>query len=903
MTCKVLLSVSCARCLMASVALGMVVPGPAAIRAAEVALLEGGRSSYQIVVPNPSGDALVEGWIMMAARLVQYSFARQGAELPIVAESKRLPGRPAMLLGDTQFARDHGVNAAAIEDWGHVQQLVGKDLILAGRDRRDVARSSRGEPKPLALAGTLKACCDFLREQAGLRLLFMNNDPGIYPVDDLKRQRQRDALPLQLDPRSVAVLPRPRIALPAGFRRETRPLMLANFDRSEATLYNIAHNFFPELGSLQGGEVAWQKVMPTAKFAKTHPEYFALTWDKVRACELKLGFDDHMMYCPSNPGVRALMLKAVEQQIAAGHRIIHLRPMDAYRLCHCNCSDCVKLFGSAVADFAEVRKRGDSGRLWQAYFALSEPWRSTHPKVRFVILNYQDTPVSAAIIKRFPDNVIVHIQYAGQHDFDKLAGVEFPAGISGFEETFTGFGQAGPYIAERTPEHMAEVVRAQQRNAVRWSTRDGLMGYVRGLQAPAYYVYGRMMDDPSADWRLLQEEFCEAAFGPAAKIMGSFFDLLHTQMAIYSDFFGVFMPAWDRRYSRSRHHDSKWHVMNIYSPEFCAEGDALLDRAAQLVASAEEKTRLRFIRLEWDYARRLGAIFHLQNAWTMNTSKPYLDPLLEAIGSWQSWLEGLAGGRGRSNMKPLKDWPQMTPFAGHFYEHAALEHEGYQQQWNRTCLNWDLAAIRAGALEDDHELSVAKVSAEPLPDSPLWQQAPVRHLRLHEGMPYANFSTQLQVLRDENHLYVRLRCLNPLVHPEDLYPQPRDQKIFSQEYAELALAPDGEQGPIYRLAVNPIEVNRHDSLCRLERGQLKEDLGWNGGWQCRISNSGSKGPYTLPQRTWTALFKIAFDEIGGKPSPGKAWGLNMARGRNGQSYLWKDAPYGSAARGLGRIRF
>lgn len=873
------------------------------VRAADLVLAENGASDYQIIVPDPSGDGLVDGWLMLAARLTRAALAENGFDLPVTTESAKAKDKPGLYLGATGFAKAHGVRVEQLADWTYFHKVEGRDLIIAGRDRRDPVQDGRGRVIPLALLGTVKGVCDFLRERAGVRFLFMNSEPDIYPVENAARQRAKDAVPLRFDPRAIEVLPLRRIAVPADLDRQKKPLLLANYDTPAETLFHIANNFFPRLGSLQGGEVRWNTAMPTAKYGKTHPEYFALMPDGKRACELKVGFDDHMMYCPVNPGVQDLMHAEVEQRVAAGHKLIHLSPMDGFQLCRCNCKDCLALFGSKATTFDEVKARGAGGKLWQAYLRITDRSRTKHPDVRFVVLNYQDTPVSAKIIQRFPENVIVDIQFASQLDFDKLAGVEFPAGISGFEETFTGFGQAGPYIAERTPAHMAEVVRTMERNRVKWSRRDGVMGYVRGLQAPAYYVYGRLMDDPAADWHALQDEFCEAAFGASAKTMTTFFDLLHTKMAIYSDFFGVFMPAWNRDYSRSLYHDSKWHLMSIYTPGFCADADRLLTRAESATKDPDVLARLHLIRIEFDYARQVSRIFHLENAWTLNPSQATLDPLMDAIDSWHAELEKMAGGRGRSPMKPLADWPGMTPFSGHFYSHAALETEGYQQQWNKTCLNWDSRAIRAGVLTDNHELKVAGVDAEPVIGSQAWDTVPESFFRVHDSMPFANLATRMKVLRDRSHLYVRIQCLHPHVHPEDFYRHEPDKETFTQEYVELALAPPDAGGRVYRFAANPVEGSRYDSISAPGKPDPVEDKTWNGGWSFRFNVSGEKGPYTLPDRTWTAWFKIPFADLGGPPKPGEIWGFNAGRGRHGQNLLWLDAPYGAATKALGKLGF
>lgn len=877
---------------------------PVTLKSAELVLAENNRCDYQIVLPDPNDDLFVEDWLMFTARLVKTAFAKHGFEVEITTESSRTPEKAGIYLGATRFARAHGVDPAPLEDWTYHLRALERDLIIAGRDKSDPVVGDNGKVTPRALLGTLKGACDFLREFAGARFLYLNSDSKLYPSGNEKTRLVKPDGPLQLDPRSVVFLPTARIALPEGLERKKTPLMLANFDSSQETLFNIAHNFFPQLGSLRGAEVSWHAVLPTREYTKTHPEFFALLPDGIRSCEKKFGFDAFVPYCPTNQGVQDKMVEAVERHIEKGKKLIHLSAMDRFCLDQCNCADCVKLFGERAESFADVRARGASGKLWQAYFRITEKIRQKHPGVRFVVLNYQDTPISASVIPRFPENVIPDIQFASQRDFDRLAGVSFPAGISGFEESFTGFGQAGPYVAERTPEHMAEMVRTMARNHVQWSHRDGSIGYVRGLQAPAYYVYGRMMDDPAGDWVALQKEFCEAAFAEVAKPMGDFFNLLHTQMALYSDFFGVFMPAWDRKYSRSQFHDSKWHVMSIYTPEFCAEAGALLSRAEAGTHNPDVLARLHLTRIDFDYVRQLSRIFYLQNAWTMNASETNLVPLLEEIEAWHASLERLAGGTGRSSMKPLSDWPQMAPFSGHFYSHAALVEEGYQQQWNNTCINWDTKAIRAGILAGERQTHVPNVDAEPVIGSPLWEAAPEATLRVHDSMPFTNKQTRMKVLRDADHLYVRLECLSPTKHPEDFVERAPDTDIFSQEYVELGIAPEGADKAVYRFAANPVEGGRYDALSKPAQKGRSEDKGWNGDWQFRFSVTGEKGPYSLANRIWTGWFKIPFHTLGAKaPVSGDVWSFNAARQRNGQSIIWCDGPSAKVTTTFGSLRF
>ena len=885
--------------------LGLAATASATACAGDLVIAEKGTTDYRIVVPAQSAGAIVDHWLLISAKLMQAAFEKHGVQIEVVKEDAASSGTPGIYLGATAFAKQHGLTVERYDDWTYHLKAVGRDLIIAGNDKQDPVHTVRGSQTPLALLGTVKGVCDFLREYAGVRFLFLNMDQSLYaPRGDAHGAFNADGS-LKIDPRSIAFLPLEKIAVPDASDVKKVPLLRASYDHSYETFFNIAMNFFPRLSNVEGADVPWYEVLPTAKYAQSHPEFFALTKEGKRACELKWGFDSHVPYCVTNQGAQDLVYQQAEKLIAAGAKTISINTMDGFRLCQCNCDTCNQLFGMQAESWDQIYARGRTGKLWQAVFRITERIREKYPEARIVLLNYQDTPISADVIKGFPQNVIVRIQFASQLDFDRLKGVEFPAGICGFEETFTGFGQAGPYLPERTPEHMAEVVQALARNNVKWSMRDGAIGYVRGMQAPAYYVYGRMLDDPAADWKTLYQEFCTAAFGNAAPQMTQFFDLLHMQIAIYSDFFGVFMPAWSRKYSRSRYHDSKWHVMSMYPPEYCADADSLLTAAEKTASDPDVKARLQLIRIEFDYIRKMSRIFFLQNAWTMNPSQANLDPLLDALDDWHADLKRLAGGTGRSTFQPLSSWPEMRPFNGHFYNHAALEHEGYQQQWNKTCLNWDTRAIRAAILSDKHQLKVAAVDGPPAIDSKAWDVVPESFFKDRGGMPFGNVRTTMRILRDKDALYVRIDSLHPSQHPEDLYEKEPDGKIFTQEYVELGIRPPGSAGKVYRLAANPVAGSRYDSVVALDqRNRRTEDVKWNGPWEFAFKTSGEKGPWSLPGRIWTAWFKIPFAALGVKtPAEGEIWGFNAARDRIGQYLLWSDAQAAADPQAIGELVF
>ena len=866
----------------ALVMIAVVALASVAASAADIIIAENGKSDYQIVIPDKANDEIVDSWLLGTARLMQAAFDKNGFKVEVVKEGAKASDKPGIYLGATGFAKKNGIKVEQHDDWTYYQKVVGKDLIIAGNDKKDPFNTVRGTNTPLALLGTVKGACDFMREHIGVRFLFMNMDQSHYATrgDGLSEFNEDGSL--KIDTRSIAFTPVAKIAVPEKLDLKKTPMMRANYDFSYETFYYIAMNFFPPLSFTSGSQVSWCDAIPPNEYAKSHPEYFSLDKDGKRWCDSRKAdviYFPLVEYCVMNKGVQDLMFKALEKLIKNGEKTISISPQDGFALCRCNCEECNKLFGVKAESLEQVRARGRSGKLWQAFFMITERIRKKYPDVKIVLLNYQDTPVSADVIKEFPKNVIVRIQFASQFDFDKLAGIEFPAGICGFEDTFTGFGQAGPYVPERTPEYIAGLVQAMARNNVKWSVRDGVLGYVRGMQAPAYYVYGRMMDDPSADWKAIYKEFCTAAFGNVAPQMTGFFDHLHMQMAIYSDFFGVFMPCWNQKYSRSTYHDSKWHVMSMYTPEYCAYAESQLASAEKEAKGPDVKARLHLIRIEFDYIKKMSRIFYLQNAWIMEPSKIYLDPLVDAIDEWHAYLENLTDGTGRSvSFKPLRDWPEMRPFCSHPPSLAMLQKDGYQQQWSQTCLNWDTKAIRAGILTDKHQLKVAMIEEAPGIDSKAWDNAPESFFKNRGGMPYANVRTTMKILCDKNNLYVRVESLNPSEHPEDLSQKEPDGDIFKKEYVELGIMPPDSGGKVYRIAANPVEGSRYDSVFSPgEKNRMAEDVKWNGKWEFTSRTSGERG---LLESGWQNLDGVVQDPVlrlRGKGTCGGR-GLGLQRG-------------------------
>ena len=862
---------------------------------ADLVLAENGVCPYQIVIPDKAADEIVDDWLLGTAKLMQAAFEKNGFKVEVVREGAQAADKPGIYLGATKFAEKHGGKVEQFNDWTYCQKAVGKDIVIAGNDRKDPVKTIQGSSTPLALLGTVKGTCDFLRQYVGVRFLFMNMDAGPCRLDGNGS--------LKLDTRSIAFNPVGKIAVPDNLDLKKTPMLRACADGNYETFYHIANNFFPLLSFVQGSEVHWGDVISRAEYGTTHPEYFALMPDGRRSIEHSVSVTEagEEKHCVTQAGVLDLMARELAKKVKAGEKTIMIMPPDSYRLCRCNCEGCTGFFGGTKAEsWDDIQARGRSGKLWQAYFAIAKRLQEMHPEARLVIWDYQDTPVNT--VGEVPANVIPKLNMGSKADFNRLEGVKTPAGICVLEETFTGFGVGGPYLPERTPEYIAGMAQTMARYKVQWSTRDGAMGNVRGLQAAAYYVYGRMLDDPSADWRELLAEFCAAAFGDVAPTMRQFHDSLHEQIALYSDFFGINAPAWGYKYGRSTYHGNKWHVLSMYPPEYCAAADALLSSAEHRTKDADVKARLQLLRIEFNYLRGLSRIFHLHNAWLLNPSQESLKPLVESIDTWHAQVKSAAG-------KRLDDWPQMTPFSGQNYNHASLRYRSYQQTWDATCVQWDTAAIRAGILESQHRLTVPTVETPPVVDDGAWDRAPEQVLRVRDDMPFCSVRTTLKALRDREALYVRVDCLSPAEHPEDIPQAKTERDVFKQEHVDLAIQPSAG-GKIYRLAANPTSGLRYHAAWTVDAGdQLTEDTTWSGRWEFAFKTTGKKSQYGLADRVWTAWFRIPYAALDvAAPAPGATWRFNVDRVRINpgiapQHILWRNAPSITNPQTLGTLAF
>jgi hypothetical protein len=887
----------------------------AASGAGDLVLAANGTSDYQVIIPDKAADPLTDQWLLVAGKLIATAFQKNGFSISVARESQRNPNKPAIYLGDTAFARQNGVKITS-DDWTYAMKAVGKNLIIAGNDHEDKMPMAvvPGEPRQnVALLGTVKGVCDFLREYAGVRFLFINyGNQAKFLIKNGQMQIIKPDGSLDIDTRSIAFLPVKQIAVPADLNfQKTPPLLVNQVAANYETFYFIANNFFPNRQSVQGAALQWFDVIPADKYAASHPEYFALLPNGKRVTDPTSGYVAERRYgklqmplSVANPDVQSLMVDAVEQKIKEGASTVLIYPMDAFWLDQSNDPADNALFGMPAKNMDQIRARGYSGNLWKVYFSIAKRVSEKYPNAKIMYWAYQDSPISggyAREVKTFPSNIIVKGQFHDKGRLDSLNGMEFPGGIANLSESFSGWSYMGKFAPERTNQYAGTIPAEWVKHHIIMSTADGSMGFVPGLQGPAYYAFGQILDDTSVDWQDLSNEFTDAAFGKAAGAMRTFYNLQDRQMALMSDYFGVVGPLTALGRNRVNGTYNTWYFLSVYTPEYMSAANDALSQAERSADSPDVKARLHLIRIRFDYLCGLAKILTLQNAWTVDPTNASFGALLDALDSWHASMRSMTDETDPNNFKTLSDWPTMSPFQGGSYIIAAQLFGTYQQAWYLTSLAWDTEAIRAGILTKPHEAKVLSVSTEPTIDSKEWDSAPaLKFLRESDGMPVTNTPTTMQVLRDDKNLYVRMDIENPNVYVPDIHAPKTENEVLNRHHVDLAIQPVAG-GPIYHLAANPVQGARYDAVIK---GNGKEDVSWNGTWSFTYEVGDKRNQYFASTYTgkWTALFTIPFSAFGvSPPAAGNNWGFNA--GRQNPDMIWSNGSSVTAPQSLGKLMF
>ncbi|WP_197442541.1 DUF4838 domain-containing protein [Lignipirellula cremea] len=819
--------------------------------AGELVLGEQGQSNYQLVLPDAFPSPSVGESLQQTARLAQAAFQANGMVVPIVAEANHDPAKPSIYLGNTAFARRQAIDLSKLSGWAYVVKAIGPDLVIAGRDDPAPAESIRRGRPTWDRIGTAKGVVDFLREYAGTRFLYPDLPPrvsiaGATKIDFLKAP-------------AFEFLPVPKIAVPDDLNVEKTPLLeFQTMYPPRGSFFDIANNNFPLVDSIFGGHT-YERAIPRETYAETHPEYFALIGGERTAKAA-----GNAQYCISNPAVQELFFQDLVDTIDRGFQGVDLGQPDGFR--PCQCAECAKLYDTGN-DWGE--------KLWILHRNLAERVEKARPGNQVTMMSYIQTALPPKTFKTFPKNTRILLTGTNEEDIAPWRDYEVPAGFSSYLYNWCP-NLVSRYTPMRTPLYVESQTQRLTRNHFRSIYRDGA-GNLFGLEGPVYYTMGRMFDDPeNLQAKVLLHEFCGAAFGKAASPMLEFYGQLYHGIELYSEYLATRSPAWTYHNiygQRRKHLSDPFQLLGfLYPPGLLASLEKQLGQAEQIADTEKVRQRLAVVRREFDYLQALARVVHLHHAYQIQPDRVSRDRLLDAIDDRNALVEALfSGPRGGAKVSDGWTFPLFPPL-GHNADHLRLAHDGYQEPYANTALNWDTQAMRAAPLPGANRMTASLVADAASQAAALWEPiaaTPVgQRLREWRSRPIdetdasaAAVPATVRMAADATRLAIRVEIAGT-------------EKASPDDRIDLYLAPPGGKEITYQFTLRRQEDSRQEAARGFNSDPLDPRFGrfdpdWNGDWTAASQQSDNK-------QSWTADLSIPWKTLGvEQPTDGAFWRGNV----------------------------
>ena len=553
-------------------------------------LIEDGRAAATIVIPANPGK-----WTHEAARWLQeYVQKATGAKLNAVTEDTPAPLGTVISVGHTKMAATAEIDARGLKFDGCKLIVKGNVLYLIGRDS---TKTLKDQPFKGA-RGTCRAVLTLLEDHCGIRW-FLPGPNGEF-------------LPKSTDisvPKDLAKTFSPAFAFSDG----RFPYDYGYLVDGGATPASIINNYRNTIvGSVGGETYGW--MIPDDSYSD-HPEYFALIDGKRDTTPRFSG--RHM--CSSHPMVKEILTKALLARFEEGHDWAGLGQEDGYR--RCQCENCEKLDNyrwpgqGRWGDFQNTTlKDTPCERLFLLHKAVIDAAAEAYPDRKVVLLCYAPTAWPSKKIDYLGDNVILLMTNQDPEYIAAWKGkVPHMAGYVYWFDIQIPMG----FNVHATPREVSAKIR--------YLNDAGFLGLYHfmetnwGFQGPCFYVLGKMMGDPSLDYRVLVKEYCQGVFGKAAGSMLNFFDPLYAKLEKE-----IPQPVTDfdaRNTGLPRDMDTVAMYLKLYPPELLDRMEALLDRAAVEADTDRTKGWVKHTREYFDFTNLLTRSLISHRAWQENKTK------------------------------------------------------------------------------------------------------------------------------------------------------------------------------------------------------------------------------------------------------------------------------------------
>ena len=785
-----------------------------------------------------SGSKEVNRVLKIAAEEVRDDIKEAtGLRLMAVPESKAKS--PAIYIG-AEFAKKAGFDLSDLKWYDNVIAEKDGSIYLFGNDLpgRDPAKFGRFDWFRCVIP-SVKAATRFLETAAGVRFLM----PGEVGKEVPKRKE---------------------VSVSGGCFSVERPSHVFGSGRSNqnrSLIYLVANGVWGMgLFHSYGGHT-YPVACPGDKYFATHPEYFGMKNGKRMLGPTR----GQTPLCISNPDVEELIVEELRSKFDAGADVCQLAQNDGWKFCEC--AKCRAMFGTGD-DWGE--------KLWIFHRKIAERLLKERPGKIVHILSYDMTRHPPKTFKVFPKNVMIEMCHYSEEDFREWRRCTVPHGFTVYTYLSGDYVQPG-FVARHSFAYLAQLVRRFRDNSVKGIFRCGTgggVGDLYGTEGPGYYVFNKLLLDGSLNVNALLADYCSAAFGPAAEQMRKFYDTMDARLRmcdriVFESFDSDAAAGLDGYVIARPKNPLDLHGW-MFSPDTVMQMEESLSRAERTGGlSAKQKKRLELVRLEFDYAKNLGAISTLYSAYKLRPTKESLSVLVEEIGNRNAYLDKVfAGGE---KPKSLDGWPEIMPF-GATCTRKLMNVNGRLLAPIGAPLTWSARMLK-GALPGAEVKSADAVKVSAPPTFGDFNGKSGWNILGGMGMERVRTKSRFKTLYDGANLYVLIE--GDLSDDFKVRSFPHDGPCWDDDCVDVMLAPGSNKDVHYHLIWNVDPSSRYDDVTGLIKSPLdpgygKADVTWNGkGWKTESRRENGK---------WLTIATIPYSDLGvSAPKSGDSWFINVGR--------------------------
>ena len=758
-----------------------------------------------------------------------------GLKLKVVPASKAKS--PAIYIG-AEFAEKAGFDLSGMKWWANAIAEKGGSIYLFGNDRpgRDREKFGRGVDWFRCVLPSVRAVTRFLETSAGVRFLM----PGEVGKEVPKRA-------------TVSVAD-------GSFDREM-PRIIYDSGRSgnnRSLVFLVANGIWGMGAYHTYGGHTYPVACPGDKYFKTHPEYFAMKNGK-----RVLGPTPHQSaLCISNPDVEELIVAELKRQFDMGAGICQLSQHDGGMVCECG--KCMAMYGTGD-DWGE--------KFWLYHRHIAERIQKECPGKIVNILSYTATKNPPKTFKVFPSNAMIEMTEQREELFEKWKGYTIPHGLSVYTTLGGTFVPLG-FVARQSFAYLAMLAKRFRDSNVCGVYRCETNGDLFGTEGPGYYVFNKLLHDGSLNLNELLTDYCNAAFGAAATHMRRFYDVQDSRLRLcdrISDREYYPEVAAGMREYRGTHLKNPLDIHGfVFSPETVAQMEESLSRAEKTAGlSGKQKKRLELVRLEFDYAKNLGAISTLYSAYKLRPTKEMLAPLAKELEKRNVMLDRIFGGNDRP-MK-LEGWPELVPF-GWACTRNLMKTNGRLMGKIGAPLTWPPKMLK-DALPGVNMKRTEAVRTGAVPTFLDFEVGTGWNDLGGLSMEEIPFKARFKAMYDDLALYVLVE--GDLADNAAVKTFPRDGRVWNDDCVDMSIAPGNTKDIWYHFIYGPDASSRYDDATGLIKDPLdpsygKADALWNGkGWKTEGRREAGK---------WRSIATIPYSDLGVMaPKAGDTWFLNVGR--------------------------